>query len=70
MGPAGLGGKDRRLEAELDRHPQDIKICEVHDLAVEIGPPVAVDHDRQEQAGDQEKIRHPERLCEHHEQHA
>ena len=64
MGPAGLGGKGRRLEAELNRHPQHVEIGEVDHLAVEIGAPVAVDHDREEQARDQEEIRHPERLCE------
>ncbi len=64
MGPAALGGKGGRLEAELDGHPQHIEIGEVHHLAVEIGAPVAVDHDRQEQPGDQEEIRHPERFGE------
>ena len=64
MGPTVLGGEGRRLEAELDRYPEHIKIGEVHDLAVEISAPVAVDHDGQEQARDQEEIRHPERLGE------
>ena len=36
----------------------------MHDLAVEIGAPVAVDDPRQEQAGDQEEVRHAERLGE------
>jgi hypothetical protein len=34
----------------------------VEHLAIEISAPVAVDHERQEQARDQEEIRHPERL--------
>ena len=38
----------------------------MHHLAVEIGAPVAVDHKGQEKPGNQEEIRHPERLCEHH----
>jgi len=50
------------LKPNWNRHPQHVEIGEVHDLAVEIGAPVAVDHDRQEQARDQEEIRHPERL--------
>ncbi|MGX1287500.1 hypothetical protein AB7M50_006625 [Bradyrhizobium elkanii] len=66
LGPAGLGGQRRRLEAELDRHPEHVEIGEMHHLAVEIGAPVAIDHDRQEQARDQEEVRHPERLREHH----
>lgn len=66
LGPTGLGRQRRRLEAELDRHPQHIEIGEVHHLAVEISAPVAVDHHRQEQPRDQEEVRHPERLCEHH----
>ena len=36
----------------------------MHDLAVEVGPPVAIDDARQEQAGDEEEVRHPERLGE------
>ena len=64
MGPAALGGKGGRLEAELDGHPQQVEIGEMHHLAVEIGAPVAVDHDRQEQPRDQEEIRHPERFGE------
>ena len=45
MAPASSAAKDGRLEAELDRHPQHVEIGEVHDLAVEIGAPVAIDHD-------------------------
>ena len=67
MGPALLGRKARGLEAELDRHPQHIEIGEVHDLAVEIGAPVAIDHESQEKPGNQEEIGHPERLGEGHE---
>ena len=37
----------------------------MHHLAVEKSAPVAVDHDGQEQARNQEEIRHPERFCEH-----
>ena len=58
---AVLGGDAGRLEHELDGHPQQIEIEEVHDLAVEIGAPVAVDDLRQEQAGDQEEVGHAER---------
>ena len=51
----GLGDGDGPGGAELhdavDGEPQDVEIGEVHDLAVEIGAPVAVDHDRQEQPG-------------------
>ena len=56
--------EQRRLEGELDRGPQQVEIDEMHDLAVEIGAPVAVDHLRQEQARDQEEVRHAERLGE------
>ena len=66
MRPALFGGEGGRLEAELDRHPQHVEVSEMHHLAVEIGAPVAVDHERQEKPGNQEEIRHPERLCEHH----
>ena len=59
-----LGGEHRRLEGELDRHPEHIEIGEVHDLAVEIVAPVAVDDAGQEQPGDQEEVRHAERLGE------
>ena len=59
--PAHVGGKHRRLEGELDRHPQHVEIGEVHDLAVEIVAPVAVDDAGQEQAGDQEEVGHAER---------
>ena len=46
-----VGGHEaRRLEHELDRHPEQIEISEVHDLAVEILPPRPVDHLHQEQA--------------------
>jgi hypothetical protein len=38
----------------------------MHDLAVEIGAPVAVDHAGKEQSGDHEEVRHPERLRERH----
>jgi hypothetical protein len=67
MAPPAIGGKARRLEAELDRHPQHVEIGEVHDLAVEIGPPVAVDHDGKKKSRNQEEVWHPERLREHHE---
>jgi hypothetical protein len=66
MAPTGLAGEIGRLEPELDRDPQHVKISEVHHLAVEISAPVAIDHDREEQAGDQEEIRHPEWPCEGH----
>ncbi|MGY4233445.1 hypothetical protein ACVIIW_002392 [Bradyrhizobium sp. USDA 4449] len=66
LAPAGFSGEGGRLEAELDCHPDDIKISEMHHLAVEIGSPVPIDHQRQEQAGNQEEVRHPERLCEGH----
>ena len=66
MRPALPGGEGRGLETELDRHPQHVEIGEVHDLAVEIGAPVAVDDEGQEKPGNQEEIRHPKRLCEHH----
>ena len=59
-----LGREAGRLEGELDRDPQHVEIGEVHDLAVEIGAPVAVDHAREEQPGDQEEVGHAERLGE------
>jgi len=62
--PANFGGERGRLEAELDRHPEHVEICEMHHLAVEIGTPVAIDHEGQEQAGNQEEIGHPERFGE------
>ena len=67
MAPAVFGGEARCLEAELDRHPQHVEVSEVHDLAVEISAPVAVDHDGEEKPRNQEEIRHPERLREHDE---
>ena len=42
--------KQRRLHAELDGGPQQVEVDEMHDLAIEIGAPVALDHARQEQA--------------------
>jgi hypothetical protein len=36
----------------------------MYDLAVEIGAPVAIDDERQEQARKQEEVWHPERFCE------
>ena len=63
---AGLRQDRRRLEGELDGHPQQVEIGEMHHLAVEIGAPVAVDHDGEEQPRNQEEIRHPERLGERH----
>src|SRR6202008_3007293 len=54
----------RRFQRELDGGPQQIEVDEMHDLAVEVGAPVAVDDLRQEQTRDQEEVRHPERLCE------
>ena len=53
-----------RLHGELDRGPQQIEIDEMHDFAIEISAPVAVDHLRQEQAGDQKKVRHSKGLGE------
>ena len=50
----------RRLDRELDRDPEQIEIDEVHDLAVEIVAPVAVDDLRQEQARDHEEVGHAE----------
>ena len=61
---AVLVHEDRRLDRELDRRPQQVEIDEMHDLAVEIGAPVAVDDLCQEQAGDQEEVRHAEGLGE------
>ena len=58
---AVLLDEQRGLEGELDGRPQHIEIDEMHDLAIEIGAPVAVDHLGQEQAGDQEEVRHAER---------
>ena len=58
---AEFGGDAGRLENELDGHPQQVEIEKVHDLAVEISPPVAVDDLRQEQTGDHEEVRHAER---------
>ena len=63
-GKTGFMQKGRRLHGELDGGPQQVEIGEMHDLAVEIGAPVAVDDLRQEQARDQEEVRHPERLGE------
>ena len=65
--PAEVRGEAGRLESVLDRHPQPIEIGEVNHLAIEISAPVAVDDDCQKQPGDQEEIRHPERLREGHE---
>ena len=65
-GEAMLLRQHRRLEGELQRGPQQIEVDEMHDLAVQIGAPVAVDDQRQEQARDQEEIRHPERPREGH----
>ncbi len=61
---AVLVDEHRGLEGELDGRPQQVEIDEVHDLAVEIGAPVAVDDLGQEQAGNQKEVRHPERLGE------
>src|SRR5689334_3245086 len=66
MGPALLGGKAWGLEAELDRHPQHVKIGEVHDLAIKIGAPVTIDDESQKKPGNQEEVRHPEWLGEGH----
>ena len=38
----------------------------MNDLAIDIGAPVAIDHAGEKKAGDQEEVRHPERLCELH----
>ena len=66
VAPARFRRECGSLEAELDCHPDDIEIGEMHHLAVEIGSPVPADHQWQEQARNQEEIRHPERLCESH----
>jgi hypothetical protein len=66
IAPAMGRREHRRLHRELDRHPQHVEIGEMHDLAVEIGAPVAVDDAGQEQAGDHKEVRHPERLGERH----
>ncbi len=63
---AMLSQQAGRLERELQGHPQDVEIGEMHDLAVEISAPVAVDDPSQEQSGNQEEIRHTERLGELH----
>jgi hypothetical protein len=44
-----LLNEHRGLHAELDGGPQQIEVKEMHDLAVEIGAPVTLDHARQEQ---------------------
>jgi hypothetical protein len=54
----------RKLEQELDRHPQRVEIHEMQDAAVEIAAPVTVDHARHQQARDQEERGDPERLGE------
>ena len=59
-----LDGEAGRLDGELDRHPQHVEIDEMHDLAVEIGAPVALDHAGQEQSGDQEEVGHAKGLGE------
>ena len=51
----------RPFERALDHQPEEVEVGEVHDLAVEIQPPVAVDHERKEQARDHEEIGHAER---------
>src|SRR6516164_522410 len=55
MAPTRFGSEGGGFEAELDRHPQHVKVSEVHDLAVEIGTPVAVDHEVEEQPGNRKK---------------
>jgi hypothetical protein len=49
-GEAVLLRQQRRLEAELRRRPQEIEVNEMHDLAVEVGAPVAIDHLGKEEA--------------------
>ena len=58
--PAHFADEHRRLEGELDRHPQHVEIGEVDDLLVEIVAPVAVDDAGEEQPRDQEEVRHAE----------
>ena len=60
---AGFLDEDGRLHQKLDRHPQHIKVGKVDDLAIKIEFPVAGNDVRQEQARDQEKIRHAEGGC-------
>ena len=59
---AGVRAERRAgLDDGEDRQPEHVEIGEVHDLAVEIGAPVAVDDAEQEEAGEEEEIRHAER---------
>ena len=45
---------------EQDRHPEEVKIGEMQDFAVQIIAPRPVDTLGEKQAGNQEKVRHPE----------
>src|SRR5689334_22754993 len=48
MAPTRLAGEAGRLEAELNAHPEHVEICKMHDLAIDISAPVAVDDEGQE----------------------
>src|SRR6266576_3287639 len=52
------------FHGELDRGPQQVEINEMENFPIEISAPIAVDHLRQKQAGDQEEIRHAKWLGE------
>jgi hypothetical protein len=57
-----IGRNGRAAHHELERHPEEVEISEMHDLAVDIGTPGCGDAAGQEQAGNEEEIRHAERL--------
>ncbi len=46
--------ENRRLDRELDGRPQQIEIGEMHDLAVDVAAPIAVNHPVEKQSGDEE----------------
>jgi hypothetical protein len=50
-----------RLDRELDRHPEQVKICEVQDLAVDILPPRPINDVGEKKPGNEEEVRHAKR---------
>jgi len=57
-----LGSDAGALDHQLDGHPEKVEISKVHDLAIEIAAPRGGDAAAQEQAGNEEEIRHAERF--------
>lgn len=52
------------LEQELDRQPKNVEIGKMHDLAVGVAQPGAVNNQTKKQARNQEEIGHTEGLGE------